>query len=221
MSVTGWDGVEMNLHVTRTQTMMGGRAIVILVEVGAVVQVIYEMSDHVIQGKGELGGGMNRMDLVTRGVLGESLVTEMSPKGEIFTVADWTIANRTIAGWTIVDAWMTVEWMTVEWMIAEWMIAEWMIVDVWTIDEWMIVEAVGEGMIVTALLRVDGVIVTVKSVIVLPHLHGVVAMTANVTSAIGKVADGVTAVIEWVVGDDAIGTNASVHQEMGGAVVIV
>ena len=146
-------------------------------------------------------------------------------------MADWTIANWTIAGWTIVDAWMTVEWMTVEWMtvewmiaewmIAEWMIAEWMIVDVWTIDEWMIVEAVGEGMIVTALLRVDGVIVTVKSVIVLLHLHGVVAMTANVTSAIGKVADGVTAVIEWVVGDDAIGTNASVHQEMGGAVVIV
>jgi len=216
MSVKGWDGVEMNLHVTGTQTMMGGRAIVILVEVGAVVQVIYEMSDHVIQGKGELGGGMNRMDLVTRGVLGESLVTEMSPKGEIFTVADWKIADWTIAGWTIVDAWMTVEWM-----IAEWMIAEWMIVDVWTIDEWMIVEAVGEGMIVTALLRVDGVIVTVKSVIVLPHLHGVVAMTANVTSAIGKVADGVTAVIEWVVGDDAIGTNASVHQEMGGAVVIV
>lgn len=216
MSVTGWDGVEMSLHVTGTQTMMGGRAIVILVEVGAVVQVIYEMSDHVIQGKGELGGGMNRMDLVTREVLGESLVTEMSPKGEIFTVADWTIADWTIAGWTIVDAWMTVEWM-----IAEWMIGEWMIVDVWTIDEWMIVEAVGKGMIVTALLRVDGVIVTVKSVIVLPHLHGVVAMTANVTSAIGKVADGVTAVIEWVVGDDAIGTNASVHQEMGGAVVIV
>lgn len=216
MSVTGWDGVEMSLHVTGTQTMMGGRAIVILVEVGAVVQVIYEMSDHVIQGKGELGGGMNRMDLVTREVLGESLVTEMSPKGEIFTVADWTIADWTIAGWTIVDAWMTVEWM-----IAEWMIGEWMIVNVWTIDEWMIVEAVGKGMIVTALLRVDGVIVTVKSVIVLPHLHGVVAMTANVTSAIGKVADGVTAVIEWVVGDDAIGTNASVHQEMGGAVVIV
>lgn len=100
MSVTGWDGVEMSLHVTGTQTMMGGRVIVIviLVEVGAVVQVIYEMSDHVIQGKGELGGGMNRMDLVTRGVLGESLVTEMSPKGEIFTVADWTIADWTIAG---------------------------------------------------------------------------------------------------------------------------
>lgn len=53
MNVTGWDGVEMNLHVTGTQTMMGGRAIVILVEVGAVEQVIYEMTDHVIQDKVE------------------------------------------------------------------------------------------------------------------------------------------------------------------------
>lgn len=33
--------------------MMGGRAIVILVEVGAVMQVIYEMTDHVIQDKVE------------------------------------------------------------------------------------------------------------------------------------------------------------------------
>lgn len=127
-------------------------------------------------------------------------------------MVEWKIVDWRIAGWTIVDVWMTVGWMTVEWLIVEWMI-----VDVWTIDEWMIVEAVGEEMIVTALRRVDGV----KSVIVLPHLHGVVAMTANVTSAIGKVADGVTAVIEWVVGEDAIGTNVSVHQEMGGAVVIV
>ena len=121
-----------------------------------------------------------------------------------------------------VDAWMTEELTIVDAsMTVGWTIVEWMTVDEWKIVEWMTVEVVGGEMTVTVPRRVDGVIVTVKSVTVLLQVHGAAAMIVGVTSVTGLVGDGVMTVIGRALGEGVIEMNTSVPREMGGALVIV
>lgn len=214
--ISNQDGAEMNCPVSGISTMMGRRVTEILVEDGALVEMICEMTVAEMIGHGtchqEFGDGKNEMDIVMREALGEGLVTEMGPRDAIWTETDWMT----------VDAWMTEELTIVDAsMTVGWTIVEWMTVDEWKIVEWMTVEVVGGEMTVTVPRRVDGVIVTVKSVTVLLQVYGAAAMIVGVTSVTGLVGDGVMTVIGRALGEGVIEMNTSVPREMGGALVIV